>query len=325
MPDIIEKNVSSWEEAQSYLESQRTSKSSSSSPLPIVFKNINLGPCTENWSDLSYLKEKLGNKQIVIHKSDKNETLNFVEKNFKYEKIMFDEFLDLLGEQSCSSNPNQVTYLRSTSTKNFRKDTANINVDFPEISNDIILNNSKSCHTFSTIFRVSSNNTQIWNHYDTINNFLMQIVGCKEVFLSPPSAATYLKLKTNSDKPDVFDPWASNEADQENIPEKYIYKYCLQPGDVLFLPSHWFHATRVVQQKSKFSISVNHFWKQLNDPKNEFYDKKDIYGNKPPKPAQEIELLSLKINKLLEKLPNEDIKEFYRLKAERMIEGSDYF
>lgn len=231
------------------------------------------------------------------------------------------EFLDLLDPNHANFNPENVCYLRSTH-KNFRKKAANFQDDFPEIVEDINLcpeNVSDSglfLKTFSTILRMSSSTTQIWTHYDTINNFLMQIVGSKQVFLAPPDHAKILKLKVDSDKPDIFDPFEQ--------PENLGTAVELQPGDVLFLPSHWFHATRVINQN--FSISVNHFWQQIDPEQHKnFYDKKDLYGNKPPKPAQEIEEMAEKIHKLLDTLPNDDIKNFYREKAHNIIDAAEYF
>jgi hypothetical protein len=52
----------------------------------------------------------------------------------------------------------------------------------------------------------------------------------------------------------------------------------VQVGDVLFIPSLWFH--NVVSLD--FSVAVNVFWRSL--PK-EMYDPKDTYGNKDPLPV----------------------------------------
>ncbi|ODV91257.1 hypothetical protein CANCADRAFT_31956, partial [Tortispora caseinolytica NRRL Y-17796] len=49
----------------------------------------------------------------------------------------------------------------------------------------------------------------------------------------------------------------------------------MKPGDMLFIPPMWLHATKSGKEPS---ISVNVFWR---DQPEESYDKgKDIYGNK---------------------------------------------
>lgn len=339
MPDIQIIQVTSWAEALKTIKNEEIARNGYF--LPIIFKGIDLGPCTSTWSSLAHLKSKITNKQVVIHKSSKNEALNFSNKNFSYEKCDFDQFLEQLEP---TVDFNKVVYLRSTSKK-FRKDAANIEADFPEISDEVNIcpetlesdENSKTTvtlKTFSTILRISSWNTQIWNHYDTLDNFLMQVVGHKSVFLSPPLAANSLGLQLGSDKPDIFDPWSA-ERSRNVIAQDNIYKAILKPGDVLFLPSHWFHATKVCQDpeqsldadtkdfKYQFSISVNHFWKNRLDFKNEFYDKKDLYGNRAPKPAQEIERLSQEIGNLLEKLPSGDVRQFYKSRCLEWVKSAE--
>merc|ERR1712127_499525 len=220
-------------------------------------------------------------------------------------------------------------YLRSTA-ENFRKHTANLSRDFPGLAEDVNLPDFEDqAQDFSSILRISSGKTQVWSHYDTIDNFLIQILGEKEVFLAPPSSASSLKLKTDSDKPDIVDPWAEDY----EIPN--ALRFVLKPGDVLFLPSHWFHATRVINSDN-VAISVNQFWKQVEELKTvtasqkiktplPFHDKKDLYGNRAPRVAQEAERLATQIEYLLSQVDNRDVRDFYEMKCKRIISNKEYF
>merc|ERR1712071_187179 len=334
MPDIkTETDIKSWDNAWEYLEKHGMS----TNPTPIIFKSIDIGTCTEKWTSSEYLKSKISDDHTVqIHLSEDSPKLNFTTKNFTYKSLTFHEFLETIVD---SENADKTCYLRSTS-QNFRKDAARIRKDFPELRPDIKF--CDACQTFSTILRVSSPNTQVWMHYDTVQNFLMQVVGFKKVLLMPPSAASSVKLPVDSDKPKYADPWKV----KDKFDESDVFEAMLEPGDVLFLPSHWFHATKVIPcpednnstqrlDNSDCSISVNHFWKDpaelkqvkySPDSKNTiaFHDKKDLYGNKAPRVAQEAERLSKQINFLLEQIPNDDVRAFYQQKCSSVVFNTKY-
>ena len=73
---------------------------------------------------------------------------------------------------------------------------------------------------FSSILRISSSNTQIWTHFDTYHNFLIQLCGEKKVFLAEPACASILKLQTDSDKPDIANPFFDLKDLSEKAGEK---------------------------------------------------------------------------------------------------------
>ena len=62
----------------------------------------------------------------------------------------------------------------------------------------------------------------------------------------------------------------------------------------------------------EFSVAVNIFWRHLSP---EFYNKKDVYGNKDLVPAERSMQVLERSLKILEELPD-DYKDFY---AKRMI------
>merc|ERR1711976_326058 len=199
---------------------------------PFVTSTLDLGNCLKAWQSPDYLKSKVPKDQLVplhVAKSNSTNLLDFTAKNFEYQNSSFHDFIDKITQNRNSENSNTI-YLRSTATKNFRKNTANMNIDFPELAKDINLPEFPDIkQDFSSVLRISSGKTQVWSHYDTVDNFLIQILGEKEVFLAHPECAERLKLKVDSDKPDVVDPWSEKE--DLDIGMKFV----LKPGDVLFL------------------------------------------------------------------------------------------
>merc|ERR1712004_493321 len=165
---------------------------------------------------------------------------------------------------------------------------------------------------------------QIWTHFDTYHNFLIQLCGEKKVFLAEPACASILKLQTDSDKPDIANPFCDLEDLSEKAGEKglVLKTVILKPGDVLYIPSHWFHATDAENKPEKYSISVNIFFKENLE---NYHAPKDLYGNKPPLPALEIEKLTSKIQTLLSDIPSNQVRQFYLEKAIKTLQHSTHF
>jgi len=104
-----------------------------------------------------------------------------------------------------------------------------------------------------------------------MDNMLIQVSGTKKVVFFEPN--DFDKLYMNGDKSEILD---IENPDYEKYPlflNIKKYECFLAPGDVLFIPALWFHNVLAIN----FSISVNVFWKHLDDC---FYEKKDLYGNK---------------------------------------------
>lgn len=60
------------------------------------------------------------------------------------------------------------------------------------------------------------------------------------------------------------------------------YECILKAGQILFIPAMWFHHVTSLEP----GVAVNIFWKHLPD---QFYDKKDPYGNKDLVPAARVD------------------------------------
>lgn len=81
-------------------------------------------------------------------------------------------------------------YLRSMG-KNFRKDVSDFFDSFPKLAADFALpacvpDYVRGERYFGSSLRVSSKGTQLWTHYDVMDNLLCNVTGIKRVCLWPP-------------------------------------------------------------------------------------------------------------------------------------------
>jgi tRNA wybutosine-synthesizing protein 5 len=199
-------------------------------------------------------------------------------------------------------DPKERYYLRALGNDP-RKDPADFTIQYPELSPDINLpmffGKDK---IFSSVLRISSPDCQLWTHYDVMDNFLVQVVGRKKVVLFDPTDALCLYLV--GDKSPILDVESPDLTTYPLFKNADQYHCELSPGDVLFIPSLWFHNVLACD----FSVAVNVFWKHLDV---KFYDTKDAYGNKDPPQAQKASQLVDKAMKCIEELPNDLYKDFY--------------
>lgn len=275
--------------------------------VPAVLRGIDIGPCAELWS-VDYLIKHGKSESVKVHVTTER-NMDFIQKNYSYRTLPFDELVRRCSECKHSEyffHPEEKYYLRALGEDN-RKDVANIEKEFPELSKDVripaFFNKDKF---FSSVLRVGSPELQLWTHYDIMDNILMQIKGTKRVILFSPQDANNLYLK--GDKSTVLD-LENPDFNQFPLLSSSRPYYCiLHPGDVLFIPALWFHNVVAFN----FSVSVNVFWKHLS---SDLYDPKDPYGNKDPLPAAQALHGLRRSLKLLDKLP-EQYKEFY---GRRMI------
>ena len=135
-----------------------------------------------------------------------------------------------------------------------------------------------------------------------MDNFLIQIKGRKRVVLFHPKDA--LSLYLVGDKSTVLDIDSPDSQKYPLFTQAIRYQCELLPGDILFIPSLWFHNVLAYD----FSIAINMFWKHLED---KYYDPKDTYGNKDPPQVQRAMQIVERAIKALEELPNDLYKDFY--------------
>lgn len=280
---------------------------------PVVLRGLDIGEATTKWTP-AYLACVIKQTPIKIHVSPQPQ-MDFIKKNFLYKTLEFDQFIqrcakDKQEEYFCSAD--EKYYLRSLGDDP-RKDIADVKKQFPALANDINFPNFyKQEKFFSSVFRISSAGTQLWTHYDVMDNMLLHVTGRKRVVLFPPSDVPNLYLV--GDKSEIIDIDNVNLERYPKFANVDWYECELQPGDVIFIPALWFHNVIALD----FSISVNVFWKHLDDSN---YDLKDVYGNKDPFPAQRAQQGLDKALKTLETLPDE-YRDFYAKRLISRIEQS---
>eukprot|EP00899_Mesostigma_viride_P015022 jgi/Mesvir1/23520/Mv18225-RA.1 len=200
------------------------------------------------------------------------------------------------GGRLSSHAPRTYYYLRSLGC-NPRKEPSDIQAAFPHLSQDLQLPRVVDpLSVFSSVLRISSAAGQLWTHFDTMDNILMQVVGRKRVVLWPPHAARHLYVhKSTSAVLDIDAP------DIDKFPNfhhamPHAVACTLEPGQMLFIPALWFHNVLPLD----FSVSVNLFWRSLP---LELYPRKDLYGNADLVPATQAEAAVDTALEHLSKLP----------------------
>lgn len=150
---------------------------------PLIITGLNIANVEQSWTP-EYLSDKLRDRTFSIHRGE-NHALDFRSKNFVYEnQCPAETFIS-----DCAAG--HVRYLRSVGI-NFRKDRPNFWSDYSEISPDLVELRIDRVH--SSILRISPKDLEIWLHYDTLENLLLQCTGTKEILLFDPKDADNLYL-----------------------------------------------------------------------------------------------------------------------------------
>lgn len=97
-------------------------------------------------------------------------------------------------------------------------------------------------------------------HWDTFDNFFVQIFGNKKFLLFSPTQTEYLYPTYSSNGPiasriNVFDPEESHSTFPRYKDAEYE-ELTVEPGEMLFIPKGWWHAANSLTT----SISVNFWW-----------------------------------------------------------------
>jgi len=172
----------------------------------------------------------------------------------------------------------------------------------------------------SSVLRLASDDTQLWTHFDVMDNMLAQLTGRKRVVMWAPEEDDNLYVEGSSSRVADIDSWNDDEFPRfrRAVPRRLETE--LTPGDVLFIPALWFHNVTSIG----FSVALNVFWRS-HHPRgggrhaaSDLYSPKDLYGNKDP-PAAELALSHAAAAEAeLRKLP-EPFRSFYARRAARML------
>lgn len=280
---------------------------------PCIIRGAFVGPCVDLWKDLSYLERQTENKYVRAHVAPDPLHLDFKNKTFKYISMPFHELLRRAKgteEAKKAYKPflakGEGYYLRDVGSidpkprKGFQR--ACFYRDYPELAKDVSLASwyDNNCY-FSSVLRVTSPGLRLFTHYDTTHNIYLQVVGSKKITLWAPEEA--LNLYLQGDKSKVVDIESPDLSLFPLFPKAERHEGCLLPGDLLFVPSLWFHNTF----SEEFSIAVNVFWRELPPS---LYDINDLYGNRDLLPARKAMDMLNRILKQIEILPR-DQRDFY--------------
>ena len=294
--------------------------------------DVNLGSAVGRWTP-EYLSShaETASMRVSAHVflHDKG-LMDFVHKNFQFHTMPFAELI-----QRCAGSTalppliqsGERYYLRSIG-KNPRKvqipsraaffqlgdslqERAWIDETFPLLAEDLKLPGFVvQEHLFSTVLRVSSAHVQLWTHFDVMDNLLIQVTGTKTVRFWPPSADPCLYVTNSSSEViDIEDPDLTKYPDFHDVQSMEL---TLKPGDVLYIPALWFHNVK----SESFAVSVNAFFRHLPV---EFYDRRDLYGNRDPVAVQSASKFMASIFDSLSAVPD-DFRRFYGDRLRRQLE-----
>lgn len=273
---------------------------------PIVLDGLDIGPCTDLWTN-DYLKAHVGpDRRVAIHDS-KSPNMNFQTKNFSYATRTFKQLVD-------SASDGEHVYLRALSAEKPADKPTHLVEDFPTIAADFRLPPELQYvidHAHSSPLRISGPVT-MWLHYDVMANVLCQIRGSKRLLLYPPSDVVHLSFPAGASS-STIEPFGIAAAENPGQLMAHPHEACLEPGDVLFIPPLWLHAA---EPTDGVSVAVNVFFKD-DSMEAAYAAGKDVYGNRNIAAYERGRRDIQRIEKSFDGLPQQ-VKSFYlgRLAAE---------
>lgn len=213
-------------------------------PRPVVFEGLaNDWPARRTWS-LESLRERFGSR-LVTTLPTRNGTLETDGKRgLSFRKMPLSEYLDLLAT---GNDPG--LYL-----------VAPIDQLLPELKQDAVEPVYTRARPWkNSRFWLSAAHTTTPLHRDVAENCFAQIVGRKHFYLYAPDASPWLYSNSFRSGMPNFSRFDPAKPDYERFPlarEVRPAEIVLEPGDVLYLPSRWWHQPRSLD----VSMSMNFWW-----------------------------------------------------------------
>ncbi|KAI0914642.1 leucine carboxyl methyltransferase [Ustulina deusta] len=273
---------------------------------PVVIEGSNLGTCVNKWTG-EYLTENVGSqRKVVVHEASSS-TMDFNSKNFSYTTKDFASFMKEV-------EPGGKQYLRALSAEHPSDLPANIEADFPGLASDFQLPPELSFvkrNEFSSVLRISGR-MNMWLHYDVMANVYCQITGSKKLLIFPPDDISYLSFApgASSSSIDVF-----SGLETPALALTHPHEATLRPGDILFLPPLWLHATAPL---TDFGVAVNVFFRNLETG---YSSGRDVYGNRDVAAYEKGRQDVARITNYFSKLPR-DMQAFYvRRLADEVVQN----
>ena len=218
---------------------------------PVIIKGAVLKSGSfKGWTD-SYLKNTIGSRSVNV-KHSQGGVYN-ITNNQQYENITlpFDEAVDLVAKPV---EGGLSYYMQQLSIPEI----------LPELLPDLMVPDlNSSLDNVSLInFWMGSAGCVTHLHYDTSQNFLVQVRGRKELLLFAPADSQYL-YANEDEKFKHVSRVLIDKVDSEQFPlfeNASPYRCLLEEGDVLYLTPFWWHHVRSLDT----SISVNYWWDRFD-------------------------------------------------------------
>mmetsp|Transcript_24557 Transcript_24557/g.46364 ORF Transcript_24557/g.46364 Transcript_24557/m.46364 type:complete len:337 (-) Transcript_24557:27-1037(-) len=277
--------VVAWQRHIRKVERRKWARAALTCEGPIVLTGVPLGACLSCWSD-KYLEKALGDNKMSVHVSE-TRFLDFARKNFAYEILTFQKFIQRVQSHSDSS----FLYYRSQNSKRNKPSSLEAVGD---VANDFKLPSEllEGFSVHSTVLRIASQGLCMWLHYDVCDNFLCCVRGRKRVVLFHPEEIGQLYVSSSSSalgsrllaRRGLGQLWDEFPLARAAFGRRL--ETVLEAGDVLFIPAFWPHCTETLPSGAdQASISVNTFL--VRPEKAALHDPKDVWANRELLPAQE--------------------------------------
>lgn len=198
-------------------------------------------PEMAKWSP-EFLREKVGNKVINVNTSKTD---------------VFQEY-HLPIQMTLEEYSNEIKLDMPTSGRRLYMGAQGVNQSFPELKHDIhfdsLLPDEKLGLKYLW-FGPSGNTTGL--HYDTADNFFVQLYGQKRWIMSEPYSFLNLYPRSSlSHYPRVTD-FNPLKPDFDKFPKARkvkFYDITVDPGNILFAPPYWWH--QVISNSTIISVNI---------------------------------------------------------------------
>lgn len=224
------------------------------SPVKIVCGQTHF-PASEIWNDIDYLRQKIGDVvcDVEIGSSEGDKASIPFEHYALYLRMWKDRYE---SNDTQDLPTDQLLYL----AQNDLPSQLVGDIQIPSVCTDASwLGHGK---LYSTMIWIGPTGCNSPLHFDPLDNFLMQIVGSKRVLLvNKETDNNSLYVGETFHQQSNMSAVNAENPDYEKHPKfKEVHRILsteLSPGDILFIPSRWWHAVRTLE----YSISVNAWWR----------------------------------------------------------------
>ena len=206
----------------------------------------------KHW-DLDYLKSVAGDSLVTVHyDSDANFTRWYLSdpEDRDDRQIPFGELLSLLQEES-----GRCYYMTEHSLKDIS----------PRLAEDVDLSGLVDLEPpWEPLLFVGRDTCMPMHYHGTTEAVLCQLIGTKKITLVAPGDSPYLYARPWYAQSPLFSRVDGRSVQAGNpdysrwpkLEKAELIQFTLHPGEILFIPVHWWHLTSVPD----FQVSMTCFW-----------------------------------------------------------------